>query len=152
MRVSAKSDYALRALIEIARRGDDSPVSAEEIGRLQDIPHGFLQSILADLRRVGVVMSQRGQAGGWRMGRPAVDVTVADVIRAVDGPLVSVYGLRPEAVSYNDSAEALQMVWIAARSNLRGVFEGVTIQHLADGSLPAKVHRLSAGKDAWQPH
>lgn len=152
MRVSAKSDYALRALIEIARRGDDSPVSAEEIGRLQDIPHGFLQSILADLRRAGVVMSQRGQAGGWRMGRHAGEVTVADVIRAVDGPLVSVYGLRPESVSYNESADKLQQVWIAARSSLREVFESVTIEHLAAGALPARVRRLTEASDAWQPH
>jgi len=94
MRVSAKSDYALRALIEIAGRSDAKPVSAEELGKAQEIPHGFLQAILADLRRAGIVMSQRGQAGGWRLARDASDVTVADVIRAVDGPLVSVYGLR----------------------------------------------------------
>ena len=98
MRVSAKTDYALRALIEMAGRDDGRPVSAEEIGRLQDIPHGFLQAILADLRRAGVVASQRGQSGGWRMAQPPAEVTVADVIRAVDGPLVSVYGLRAEAV------------------------------------------------------
>ena len=104
MRVSAKSDYALRALIELAGRVDGAPVSAEEIGRCQDIPHGFLQAILADLRRAGMVISQRGQSGGWRMARDPDSVTVADVIRAVDGPLVSVYGLRPESVSYNDSA------------------------------------------------
>ena len=115
MRVSAKSDYALRALIEMASRQDGRAVSAEELGRRQDIPHGFLQAILADLRRAGIVMSQRGQSGGWRMGRPATDVSVADVIRAVDGPLVSVYGLRPEAVSYNETADVLQHVWIAAR-------------------------------------
>ena len=105
MRVSAKSDYALRALIEMASRVDGRPVSAEELGRLQEIPHGFLQAILADLRRAGIVMSQRGQSGGWRMGRGAADVSGADVIRAVDGPLVSVYGLRPEAVSYNETAD-----------------------------------------------
>src|ERR1051325_833345 len=120
MRVSAKSDYALRALIEMAGREDGRAVSAEELGRLQDIPHGFLQAILADLRRAGVVMSPRGQSGGGRMGRAASDVTVADVIRAVDGPLVSVYGLRPEAVSYNDKADVLQHVWIAARTAPRG--------------------------------
>ncbi len=152
MRVSAKSDYALRALIEIARRGDSSAVSAEEIGRLQEIPHGFLQTILADLRRAGVVRSQRGQSGGWLMLRTPADVTVADVIRAVDGPLVSVYGLRPEAVSYNASAATLQQVWVAARSSLREVFEGVTIAHLAAGTLPADVDRLTKGSDAWQSH
>src|SRR3954471_9408180 len=136
MRVSAKSDYALRALIELAGRDGGSPVSAEELGRLQEIPHGFLQAILADLRRAGVVMSQRGQSGGWRMGRPAAEVSVADVIRAVDGPLVSVYGLRPESVSYNEAADVLQHVWIAARHSLRDVFERVSIQDLSDRELP----------------
>ena len=152
MRVSAKSDYALRALIEMASRVDGRPVSAEELGRLQEIPHGFLQAILADLRRAGIVMSQRGQSGGWRMGRPASDVSVADVIRAVDGPLVSVYGLRPEAVSYNETAEVLQHVWIAARHSLRDVFEHVSIQQLADAKLPKAVTLRTADEDAWQPH
>ena len=152
MRVSAKSDYALRALLELAGRSDGSAVSAEELGRLQDIPHGFLQAILADLRRAGVVMSQRGQSGGWRMAREAEAVTVADVIRAIDGPLVSVHGLRPEAVAYNDSAEVLQVVWIAARSSLREVFEQVTIRALADRKLPARVIARTKDEDAWQPH
>ena len=152
MRVSAKSDYALRALIELASREDGSPVSAEELGRLQEIPHGFLQAILADLRRAGIVMSQRGQSGGWLMGRAASEVSVADVIRAVDGPLVSVYGLRTEAVTYNDAADVLQHVWIAARHSLRMVFEQVTIQQLADGTLPEAVAVLTEDDDAWQPH
>ena len=152
MRVSAKSDYALRALIELASREDGSPVSAEELGRLQEIPHGFLQAILADLRRADVVMSQRGQAGGWRMARDPADVSVADVIRAVDGPLVRVYGLRPEAVSYNESADVLQHVWIAARSSLRDVFEQVSIRALADGRLPAAVTSRTRSEDAWHSH
>jgi len=152
MRVSAKSDYALRALIEMAGRTDSSPVSAEELGRLQDIPHGFLQAILADLRRSGIVMSVRGQSGGWRMARQASDVTVADIIRAVDGPLVSVYGLRPEAVSYNDSATVLQLVWIAARANLRDVFEAVTVDMLAKAHLPPSVMALTKDDDAWMSH
>jgi Rrf2 family protein len=152
MRVSAKSDYALRALIELASRADGSPVSAEELGRLQEIPHGFLQAILADLRRAGVVMSQRGQSGGWRMARDAETVSVADVIRAVDGPLVSVYGLRPEAVSYNESAQVLQHVWIAARSSLRDVFEQVTIRALADRRLPKQVVARTKDEDAWKAH
>ena len=152
MRVSAKSDYALRALIEMAGRSDRKAVSAEELGRIQDIPHGFLQAILADLRRAGIVMSQRGQSGGWRMARAAEGVYVADVIRAVDGPLVSVYGLRPEAVEYNESAEVLQHVWIAARRSLRDVFEQVSIRQLADRDLPAQVTERTADEDAWQPH
>ena len=152
MRVSAKTDYALRALIELAVRPGGSPVSAEEIGRTQEIPHGFLQAILADLRRAGVVLSQRGQSGGWRLAREATDVTVADVIRAVDGPLVSVHGERPESVSYNASAAALQHVWIAARSSLREVCEAVSIQDLADGRLPSLVEARTHDEDAWQPH
>jgi Rrf2 family protein len=152
VRVSAKSDYALRALIELAGRPEGSPVSAEEIGRRQDIPHGFLQAILADLRRAGVVLSQRGQSGGWRLGKAADEVSVADVIRAVDGPLVSVHGERPESVTYNESASSLQHVWIAARSSLREVCEAVTIQDLADRSLPERVAARTDDEDAWQPH
>ncbi|HET7387455.1 MAG TPA: Rrf2 family transcriptional regulator [Nocardioidaceae bacterium] len=152
MRVSAKSDYALRALIELAARGDDAPVSAEDIGRAQDIPRGFLQTILADLRRAGLVHSQRGQSGGWRLARDAGTVSVADVIRAVDGPLVSVYGLRPEAVSYQEPAAVLQHVWIAARSSLRDVFEHVTIRALATDDLPDDVVARTRSEDAWQSH
>jgi Rrf2 family protein len=136
----------------MAGRTDGPPVSAEELGRLQTIPHGFLQAILADLRRAGVVVSQRGQSGGWRLGRPADEVSVADVIRAVDGPLVSVYGLRPESVTYNESAEVLQHVWIAARHSLRDVFEQVTIGQLASGKLPKAVTSRTSDEDAWRPH
>lgn len=152
MRVSAKADYALRALIELAGRKDGQAVSAEELGRLQTIPYGFLQAILADLRRAGVVASQRGQAGGWRIAGDAAGVSVADVIRAVDGPLVSIHGLRPEAVSYNDSAEVLQHVWIAARTSLRDVLEEVTVRALADGKLPKTVTSRTKSEDAWQSH
>jgi Rrf2 family protein len=152
MRVSAKSDYALRALIEIARYKDEGPVSAEELGKRQDIPHGFLQSILADLRRAGFVVSQRGQSGGWRLARNPDDVSVAMVIRAVDGPLVSVYGLRPEEVTYNEAAAVLQPVWIAARSSLRDVFEHVSIGQLATGRLPKSVVSRTEDEGAWQAH
>lgn len=152
MRVSAKADYALRALIEIARRDDARPISAEELGRLQDVPHTFLQAILADLRRADIVASQRGQSGGWRMAARPADVSVADVVRAVQGPLVTVHDQRPEAVSYNDAAEVLQLVWIAGRSALRDVFEGVTIEALAAGSLPPEVAERTRDEDAWQPH
>jgi Rrf2 family protein len=152
MRVSAKSDYALRALIEIAVQHDKGAVSAEELGKRQDIPSGFLQSILADLRRAGVVVSQRGQAGGWRLATTAESISVADVIRAVDGPLVSVYGLRPEAVKYNAAASGLQSVWVAARSGLRDVLEQVSIADLASGSLPDVVAERAGDQEAWRPH
>ncbi|MEP9384902.1 Rrf2 family transcriptional regulator [Nocardioides sp. KR10-350] len=152
MRVSAKSDYALRALIEMAGREDGKAVSAEELGRAQDIPHGFLQAILADLRKSGIVISQRGQSGGWRLARTADTVSVADVIRAVDGPLVSVYGLRPEAVTYNERADVLQHVWIAARDSLRDVFEKVSIAQLSSRDLPDEVTSRTSREEAWQPH
>src|SRR3954467_5743550 len=155
MRVSAKADYALRALIEMTARTDGPevrPVSAEELGRLQEIPHNFLQAILADLRKADIVHAQRGQSGGWRMAKDAATVSVADVIRAVDGPLVSVYGLRPEAVSYNERAEILQHVWIAARTALREVFEHVTIEALAGRALPKDVLQLTFDDEAWKPH
>jgi Rrf2 family protein len=148
MRVSTKSDYALRALIEIARSED--VVSAERIASKQDIPTTFLQAILADLRRAAIVSSQRGQSGGWRMAADPSSVAIADVIRAVDGPLLSVYGLRPENVQYNESAAVLQTVWIAARSSLREVFETTTLAHLAAGDLPEDVVARTVDEDAWQ--
>lgn len=158
MRVTAKSDYALRALVELAaaQRGDadgdprDTPISAEELGRLQDIPHGFLQAILSDLRRAGIVSSRRGKTGGWFLSKDAEAITVADVLRAVDGPLVSVYDVRPEAVVYNDRADILQHVWIASRAALRRVMDAVTIAELADGKLPDAVHQLTLDSDAWE--
>lgn len=152
MRVSTRSDYALRALIEIASRDEPRPLSADAIGKAQDIPHGFLQAILADLRKADILVSQRGPSGGWRFAREPGRVTIADVIRAVDGPLVSVYGLRPESVDYKGSAATLKPVWIAARHALRQVFEQVSIAQLADGVLPDAVAALTADEDAWQPH
>ena len=152
MRVSAKSDYALRALLEIVAQSDGGPVPAEGVGRAQDIPRGFLLAILGDLRRAGIVSSQRGQSGGWRLARTPDRISVADVIRAVEGPLVSVYDVRPEAVSYTGSAEVLQLVWIAARSSLREVFESVTLEALAADDLPDAVLARTDDDDAWRPH
>lgn len=138
-------------MIEIARREDDDPVNADEIGRAQDIPRGFLLAILADLRRAGILMSQRGASGGWRLARPADEISVAEIIRSIDGPLVSVHGLRPEAVAYNDVATPLQLVWIAARSSLREVLDNVTVADLAGGTLPARIRKRTEDEGAWQP-
>jgi Rrf2 family protein len=152
MHISAKSDYALRALIVIARSAEgDGPLPAEAMAGAQEIPQNFLLSILADLRRSGIVRSKRGQGGGWHLARDASEITVADVIRSVDGPLVSVHGIRPEAVSYRGSASILQPVWIAARSSLREVLESVTIADLAAGELPAVVLDRSTDEAAWEP-
>lgn len=149
MKISAKVDYAVRALVEIAGtpRG---PLSAESISAAQDIPRDFLLSVLADLRRAGILASQRGQAGGWVLLNEPSSVTVADVIRAVDGPLVSVHGRAPEDISYRGSAEALQQVWIAVRAGLREVLEEVTIAHLVAKRLPAAAAERTRDAGAWQ--
>ena len=150
MKISAKVDYAVRALIEIAGNSSDRPRSAESISSAQDIPRDFLLSVLADLRRAGIVASQRGQAGGWVLQQEAASVSVADVIRAVDGPLVSVHGRPPENVAYHGSAQALQQVWIAARSALREVLEQVTIAHLLTQELPQAATERTQAADAWR--
>ena len=152
MRLSAKADYALRAAAELAAAAGEGPVKGERIAAAQEIPPKFLENILIALRHAGLVDSRRGADGGYRLARPASEIALADVIRAVDGPLVSVYGLRPEAVEYNETATVLQHVWIAARRSLRDVFEQVSIQQLADGRLPKAVTSRTADEDAWQPH
>ena len=149
MRVSAKADYALRALIEIATRTDGAAVSAEQLGKAQDIPHGFLQAILADLRRADIVVSQRGQSGGWRFARSPDSVSVADVIRAVDGPLGSVAGHAPEDMEYQGATMRLRDTWVAVRASVRGVLEGITLADIASDHLPESISSLLDGTDAW---
>jgi Rrf2 family protein len=151
VRVSAKADYALRAVIELAASGD-GPIKGERIAQAQEIPLRFLENILGDLRHAGVVRSQRGVEGGYWLARPPEEVSVADVIRAVEGPIANVRGLGPEQVQYAGSAERLQDVWIAVRANLRDVLEHVTIADLARGELPQPVAELAADPDAWLPH
>jgi Rrf2 family protein len=152
MRVSAKADYALRAVIELAVIGGDVPVKGERIAQAQKIPLKFLENILGDLRHAGVVRSQRGVEGGYWLARPADEITVADVIRAVEGPIANVRGVGPEQVEYAGSAERLREVWIAVRANLRAVLERVTIADLARGELPMVVEALASEPDAWQAH
>ncbi len=151
MRVSAKADYALRAVIELASAGH-GPVKGERIAQAQEIPLKFLENILGDLRHAGIVRSQRGVEGGYWLARPADEISVADVVRAVEGPIANVRGVGPEMVEYVGSAERLRDVWIAMRANLRAVLEHVTIGDVARGELPASVEELAANPDAWQPH
>ncbi|MDT9699579.1 Rrf2 family transcriptional regulator [Streptomyces sp. P17] len=150
MRISARADYAVRAVLELAVRHDDGPVKAETIATAQDIPHKFLEGILGDLRRAGLVDSRRGGNGGYRLARDASAITVADVIRAVDGPIVSVRGVRPTGLSYAGSAEPLLPLWIALRANVRRILEGVTIADIAGGTLPESVELLAAEPAAWE--
>ena len=151
MNVSAKVDYAIRALVTLAASGD-GPVKAEALAKAQDIPVNFLENILGDLRRAGVVATQRGQVGGYRLARPASEISLADVIRPLDGPLAAVRGVRPEALAYAEPTEHLQDVWVAVRAALRSVLESVTIADVASGRLPRKVARLIESDDAWAPH
>ena|SRR5438132_617192 len=148
MRISAKADYAVRAAIELAAAGD-GPVKGERIAQAQDIPLKFLENILGDMRHAGLVRSQRGSDGGYWLNRAPADVSVADIIRAVEGPLASVRGQRPEDVGYDGNAAALQDVWIAVRASLRAVAERVTLADLAAGKLPASIQRLAKDPEAW---
>ncbi|OIJ66242.1 RrF2 family transcriptional regulator [Streptomyces mangrovisoli] len=150
MRISARADYAVRAVLELAVRQGDGPVKAEEISVEQEIPHKFLEGILGDLRRAGIVDSRRGGGGGYRLARAADAVTVADVIRAVDGPIVSVRGERPTGLLYQGSAEPLLPLWIALRANVRKILEGVTVADIAAGTLPEEVRLLAAEPASWE--
>ena len=149
MYISAKVDYAVRALCTLAD-ADGHPVTAETLARSQGLPAKFLESILNDMRRAGLLLSQRGAEGGYRLSRPASSITVADVIRPLDGPLAEVRGLRPEAANYEGSAEHLQEVWVAVRASLRAVLERVTIADIVSGKLPRSVDKLTSDPDAWK--
>src|SRR5437588_3037787 len=150
MRISAKADYAVRAAAELAAAGDqDRPVKAERIATAQGIPLNFLENILGELRHAGIVRSHRGAEGGFRLAKPPREVTVADVIRAVEGPLASVRGGPPEEAAYGGAAAALPRVWIAVRANLRKVVEHVTVADIAAGSLPKGIDKLAEDPDAW---
>jgi Rrf2 family protein len=151
VRVSAKSDYAIRAAVELAA-GGDGPIKGDRIAQAQGIPPNFLENILADLRNAGIVGSRRGAEGGYWLARPANEVSLADVIRAVDGPLANVRGVRSDELAYEGSAEALKDVWIAVRASLRGVLEQVSLAEVARGELPEHVRTLASDPDAWAPH
>ena len=147
MRTTAKADYAVRAAVELAAVG--GLANAEQIAQAQDIPVNFLENILRDLRRAGIVESRRGQAGGYALARPADEITIADVIRGVEGPLADVRGQAPESLAYRGPAEKLREVWVALRANIRSVLEGVTLADVARGELPAHVDELTRDADAW---
>ncbi len=152
MHISAKADYAMRALLTLASKTDAAPVRAEDLARSQELPVKFVENILVELRRAGIVTSQRGGGGGYRLARPASAITPADVIRALDGPLADVRGLRPEAATYEGSAEHLRDVWVAARASLRAVLEGVTLADVVAGTLPPEVVALTTDPDSWRSH
>jgi Rrf2 family protein len=148
MRVTAKVDYAVRAALELAA-GGGGPLKGERIAEAQGIPLKFLENILLELRHDGIVRSQRGPEGGYWLARPAEEIAIADVIRAVEGPLASVRGEPPESVSYPGASEPLRTVWVALRANLRAVLDEVTLAEVVAGKLPKAVTALVEPPDAW---
>jgi Rrf2 family protein len=154
LQVSAKTDYALRAAAELARAAADEtgPVKGEFISEIQGIPKKFMENILHDLKRSGIVRTRRGASGGYWLALPAEEISLADIIRAVEGPLANVRGEWPEAVEYSGAAEHLQEVWIAVRANLRAVLESVTLADLVEGDLPAPITELTRDPEAWVHH
>ena len=148
MRISAKADYAVRAATELAS-AKEGPTKGDAIARAQDIPLRFLENILGDMRQAGIVRSQRGAEGGYWLAKPAEEITVADVIRAVEGPLAAIRGEAPEDVVFSGSAESLGRLWVAVRASLRTVLENVTLADLAEGKLPARVDKLADDPEAW---
>jgi Rrf2 family protein len=150
MHVTAKADYAVRAVVELAGSRQDAPRKVDELARAQGIPVSFLENILTQLRSSGIVRSQRGPEGGYWLAHPADQINLAQVIRAVEGPLVGVRGQRPEEVQYSGKAESLQQVWVALRASLRRVLEHVTVEQVATGKLPREVVALTREEEAWQ--
>ena len=150
MRISAKADYAVRACVELAARNGDRAVSVEVLATAQAISPAFLERIVADLRRDGLVASVRGAGGGYRLARAPAEISVADVVRAVDGPLVFVRNTRPSDLTYDGSAEPLLALWVALRASVRSVLEAVTLADLAAQKLPDSVTRLVSDPDAWR--
>jgi len=149
VRLSARADYALRAAIELAA-GGDGHVTSDQLAKAQNIPAKFLEAILTQLRRAGLVRSQRGPEGGFWLARPATEISLADIIRAIDGPLLGVRGERPENLGYIGAAEPLQTVWIALRANERAILEEVTLAHVATGPLPERVRMLAELPGSWE--
>ncbi len=150
MHVTAKADYAVRAVVELADSSQAAPRKVEDIATSQAIPVSFLENILTQLRSSGVVRSQRGPEGGYWLAHPPEEVNLAQIIRAVEGPLVGIRGQRPEEIEYAGSSQALQQVWIAVRANLRAVLEEVTVADVAAGNLPKGIMALTRAEEAWQ--
>jgi Rrf2 family protein len=151
VRISAKADYAVRAVVELASRSSNKPVTADDLAQAQGISPKFLLGIMADLRRARLVRGVRGPEGGWLLSKPASDITVADVIRAVDGPLATVQGHFPDQITYAGAAEPVRDVWVALRASMRRVLEGISIADVVTGELPAPARALIADADAWAP-
>jgi Rrf2 family protein len=147
--ISSKADYAVRSVLVLATVDDGRPMKAEAVAEAQGLPLRSTEHVLVELRRAGVVRSHRGASGGFSLDRPAAEITIAEVIRAVDGPLAEVRGMPPEDTDYDGVATRLQDVWVATRTALRSVLEATTIADLVTGTLPEHVQRLAAEPTSW---
>ena len=150
VQISAKSDYAVRALLSLASH-EPELVKVDVVVAEQGLPRKFVEAILGELRRAGLVRSQRGAEGGYALARPAAEITIAAVIRAVDGPLAEVRGLRPHETTYSGVAEHLPQVWVAVRSAIRAVLDETTLADVLTGRLPQHVQELLDAPEAWLP-
>ena len=152
MRVSAKADYAVRAMVELAASGssEEQPAKGEVLAGAQKIPLRFLENILGELRVHGLVQSRRGSDGGYWLARPADDVTIAEVIRAVEGPLATVRGESPDEIEYRGDSQPLREVWLALRVNIRQVLETVTLADVVGSRLPEPIRALAEHPEAAQ--
>ncbi|GGK84215.1 RrF2 family transcriptional regulator [Mangrovihabitans endophyticus] len=150
MQISARGDYAVRAALSLAN-AYPTLMSAQAIAQDQDMPRKFLEAVLADMRRAGVVRAQRGAEGGYTLSQPPGDVTIGQVLRAVDGPLAGVRGMRPEETHYSGPARNLPNLWVAVRSAVREVVDEVSLDEVISGKMPAHVRKLTARPDAWHP-
>jgi Rrf2 family protein len=148
VQISAKTDYAVRALLMLAAQSPDL-VKVEVLTEQQQLPRKFVEAILSELRRAGLVRSQRGTDGGYALARPATEITIGAVIRVVDGPLAEVRGLRPHETTYTGVAEHLPDVWVAMRTALRTVLDETTLDNVLTGTLPEHVRQLAQAPDAW---
>jgi len=149
VRITAKADYAVRVAVELAAAQPGAPVKGERLAAAQGIPRNFMENILTELRRSGLVRTRRGAEGGYQLARPAEEITVADVLRAVEGPLAAVQGVQPQDLHYGGAAERLPEVWVALRAALRSVLEHVTLADVAKGRLPRAVSAKVSDPDAW---
>ncbi|WP_073254854.1 Rrf2 family transcriptional regulator [Cryptosporangium aurantiacum] len=150
MQISARAEYAVRALLALAAN-DPTTSTAQALADEQGLPRKFLEAILSDLRRGGLVRSQRGAEGGYRLARPADAIAIGEVLRVVDGPLAGVRGERPEAAVYNGAAQNLQTVWVAVRAAVRNVLDEVTLADVLSGNFPSHVSEMVAAPGAWAP-
>lgn len=155
MRISHKVDYGIRVMTTIAeleQQEPDRPIPRHELAKRDALPAGFLVDILGQLRKGQLLRSSRGGEGGWSLARPASAITVADIIRVLDGPLASVRGVPPHELSAQGGREPFISMWIAVRASLRSVLEQITVADLAAGTLPRRICKIAADPDSWDPH